>query len=70
MEVTSPPFARKNPKQLLLMAQAAQTFGQWPSSLLQMSPWDQQFNIACAVVLWGDKNAPPEEAESSNDIYW
>ncbi len=57
-------FIAENPTMLLLIAQVAEMFGQWPSELLKMAPMDFQFNFAAAVMLWQWRNEVNNEVDS------
>jgi len=55
MAPTSKGFVREKPEELLVMARAAETFGQWPSELLSQrvsQPMAYRFNLAAAETLW------------------
>jgi hypothetical protein len=52
MAPTSGSFLEEKPEEVRLIAQVAQTFGQWPSTLLTMQPILRRFNLAAAETLW------------------
>jgi hypothetical protein len=56
------PFVKEKPDELLLLARAAEKFGQWPSELLTQKPFLQRFNLAAAEAIW---EAAAEKAEAS-----
>lgn len=66
MVATSARFAEKNETQLLLLAEVAQEFGQDPASLLRFPSYDMQINVACAVVLWRERERIEERIRNQN----
>ncbi len=58
-------FLEREPDQVVVLAQTAQTFGQWPSDLLTMTPMLRRFNLAAAGALWEAAAKSRESGEES-----
>jgi hypothetical protein len=54
MVAISAPFANQE-QQLLLLAEVAHEFGVRPSALLRGSAFDLQIDLACALLLWRER---------------